>query len=903
MISSPLVAPRLIGRDDECAFLMRRLDDVLHRGAASLTLVEGDPGMGKTRLLAELRRRANELHALTLSANSLEHVREPYAPFALAVARALEGAPPAVAAELRGVAAALDADVPLPKAKRLRAVAAGLRAVMRERAVALFFEDVHWADRASVDLLGFFAVELAATPLFVVVTQRPSEMPAALAGALRVGAHTVRLGPLADRDVATLLRETLRGHGSLGADRLRRITALAGGNPLFALELTRNAVAGAADDVAPAIAYPIVQRWESLDRPAREILAAAAAAGEIEPAFVAQVVERGGDDVEKALERARRFHLVELERGSGRWRFEHALTRTAIEAEIAPRRRPAIHRRIGELLEARADGVEPARLAYHWAFADDAERTARYNEAAGDRAVALHDYGTAQRFFTTALRSAPADAAAFARLNEKLAAALLIEAASGRAAEPIEAALRAYESLGDRLGVARMEMHRSRRAWFDGDPGGALAAAERALAAAEPFGPSAQLFDVRVRLAQLHQIAGRSAETRRALDAAGALRDAAAPDAMIRFLNARAMFRADAWEIDGFIADYREAIALAERLGHVELLVSTQNNLALNALLTGQPATAIPALESSIATSYELGMRWHVSNDLLSLARVRYVFGDVAGARQALIDALASEYEVRRLDVWAAGYGLPIALAAQDDELLARCAAPEVLDEVLAGGSVSEIALVACAFADLAHARGDAALAAEIVGRALRALPDDARPLYLCASVARFGREEDLERARTLLAAPARDRSRAAERALFDAHVAARRRRRAESAQRALEAADEYGALSWVFSQAQALELAGREADALRLYRGAQSTRDVARLEASARSSDPLAPLTPREREIARLVLAGRSNREAGTELGLSERTVGNHVQSIFNRLGIGSRRELAEHVAAARPE
>jgi DNA-binding CsgD family transcriptional regulator len=900
MISSPLVAPRLVGRDDECAFLMRRLDDVLHRGAASLTLVEGDAGMGKTRLIAELRRRAHELHALTISAFSLEHVREPYAPFALAVARAIDGAPPALAAEMRAIAAALDPDVALHKVKRLRAVAAALRAIARERAVAIFFEDVHWADRASLDLLAFFAVELAAVPLFVVVTQRPGEMSAALAGALRVGAHTVRLGPLADRDVATLLRETLRRHGSIGADRLRRIVELAGGNPLFALELMRNAVAGAADDVAPAIAYPIVQRWESLDRAAREILVAAAAAGEIEPAFVAQVIERGSEDVEDALERARRYQLVELERGSGRWRFQHALTRAAIEAEIAPRRRPAIHRRIGELLEARAESVEPARLAYHWAFADDGERAARYNEAAGNRAAALHDYSTAQRFFAAALKTAPADDATAARLNEKLASAALIEAASSRAAEPIEAALRAYEALGDDLGVARMEMHRSRRAWFDEDPAASLAAAERALAAAEPFGPSAQLFDVRVRLAQIHQISGRPAETRRELDAAGALLEHASPDARIRFLNARAMFRADAWEIDGFVGDYREAIEIAEKLGHVELLVSTQNNLALNALLTGRRDEAIAALEAGIATSYEFGMRWHVSNDLLSLARVRAVFGDLAGARQALVDALASAYEVRRLDVWSAGYGIPIALALNDEELLARCAHPGVLDEAVRSGGVSEIALVAVAFAELAHARGDGAEAANVLSRALAALRDDARPLYLCAAVAQLGRDDDLPRARSLLEAPARDRSRAAERALFDAYAALRRRRRAEAAQHALAAAEAYGELHWILQQARALELAGREADALRIYRGSGSVRDVAWLESTGRAADPLAVLTPREREIAALVIAGRSNREAGAELGLSERTVGNHVQSIFNRLGIGSRRELAEHVRRA---
>ncbi|HYW53589.1 MAG TPA: AAA family ATPase, partial [Dongiaceae bacterium] len=887
-------------------FLMRRLDAVLQQGAASLTIVEGEAGMGKTRLLAELRRRAHELHALTLDAHALEHVREPYAPFMLAVARALETAPPAIAADLEAVAVALDPDVPQQKAKRLRAVATALRRIMRERPVAIFVEDVHWADRASLALLAFFAVELAATPLFVVATQRPHETPPELGDTLRTGAHTVRLGPLADRDVGTLLREALRGQGSIGADRLRGIARLAGGNPLFALELLRNALAGAPDDVAPAIAYPTVRRWESLDRAAREVLATAAALGEIDRALVPLLVERGEDEVEDALERARRLHLVERDR-AGRWRFEHALTRAAIEARIPERRRPAIHRRIGELLEAGAAFVEPARLAYHWTSAGDPERAVRYNEAAGDRAVALHDYGTAQRFFEHALRSAPADAASadpatVARLNEKLASAALIEAAPSRAAEPIETALRAYGALGDALGVARMEMHRSRRAWFEGDPAGSLAAAQRALEAAAPFGPSAQLFDVHVRLAQIHGFAGRHAEARRELAAAEATREHGTPDAMIRFHSARAIVRADAWEIEGFLADYADAVAIAERIGHVELLVSTQNNRALHAFMTGQPAVAVPALESSIATSYEFGLRWHVPNALLSLARVRYVFGDVAAARQALLDALASSYEARRLDMWIAGYGIPVALAARDDALLERCAIADVT-ATLAGGDVSEIAHVACAYAELAVARGDAAGAADLLSRALAALGDDARPLFLCALVAQHGRERDLPRARTLLEAHERDRSRAAERALFDAHVAARRRRRAEAAQRALEAAELYGELRWVMQQARALELAGRDADALRIYRAANSARDAARLAESVRAADPLAPLTPREREIAYLVLAGRSNREAGAMLGLSERTVGNHLQSVFNRLGIGSRRELAAYVGAARSE
>jgi DNA-binding CsgD family transcriptional regulator len=901
MISSPLVAPRLVGREDECAFLMRRLDEVVRGGTACLALIEGDAGMGKSRLLAELRRRAGDLQAVPLCVHALEHVREPYAPFALAVARAADEAPPAVAASLRAVGAALDPDVAMHKGKRLRAVATALRPVLRERPVALLFEDLHWADRASLDMLAFFAVEFAAAPLFVAGTLRPVESPSPQIELLRAGAHTVRLRPLADRDVATIVREAVRGRGGLGAERLRRITGLAGGNPLFALELLRNALAGADDAVAPAIAYPIVRRWESLDAEGRDVLSMAAALGEIDAACLCELLERDAEAVEDALDRAARLHLVEVEQPSGRRRFPHALARAAIEARIPARRRPAIQRRIGEMLELRAEGVEPARLAYHWTFAGDPARTLRYNEAAGDRAVALHDYGTALRFFETAARCAvPDDFATIARLNEKLAAAAMIEALPSRAAAPIDAAVDAFTALGDAAGVARMLLHRSRRMWYDGEPAGALAEAQHALAVAAPLGPSPQLFHVHVRLAQIHYLVGRLPEMRCALDAAEALREHGTPETIIPFYNARGMLRADDWDVEGSFADYATAIEIAQHIGHVELQVSTQNNLALNAFMCGRPDVAIPALEASVARAYEFAMGWHVSNHLLSMARVRHVFGDVPGARHALDDALASAHEARRLDAWIVGYGVPIALAVGDDLLLERCTIDGVLEAALASDDTWAISQVTCAYADAAVARGDLAAAAEVLSRGLAAMRDDARPLFFCAHVAQYGRDEDLPRARSLLEAHPRDRSRAAERALFDAYAAARKRRRTDAAHHALAAAEAYDALHWPLQRARALELAGRGADAVRIYRAAGALRDVARLEDANAACDPLAPLTPREREIAHLVLEGRSNRDVGTALALSERTVGNHLQSIFNRLGIGSRRELAAYVAAA---
>jgi DNA-binding NarL/FixJ family response regulator len=285
---------------------------------------------------------------------------------------------------------------------------------------------------------------------------------------------------------------------------------------------------------------------------------------------------------------------------------------------------------------------------------------------------------------------------------------------------------------------------------------------------------------------------------------------------------------------------------------------------------------------------------------LLSLARVRFGFGDVGGARAALEDALSSGYEARRLDVWIAAVGIPIALAAGDRALLSRCTIDGVVEQALATGDALCIAATICAQAELLLDRGRTSDIPPLLGRALDALRADTRPLFICPYVARFGDESDFARARALLSASERDRCRSAERALFDAYVAARKRRRSEALERALEAAAAFAELHWVFEQARSLEVAGRCADALRIYRQAGSVNDLARLEAAGRSTDPLGSLTPREREVAELVLEGFSNREAALQLGLSDRTVGNHLQSVFNRLGVGSRRELARYVAGA---
>ena len=115
-------------------------------------------------------------------------------------------------------------------------------------------------------------------------------------------------------------------------------------------------------------------------------------------------------------------------------------------------------------------------------------------------------------------------------------------------------------------------------------------------------------------------------------------------------------------------------------------------------------------------------------------------------------------------------------------------------------------------------------------------------------------------------------------------------------------AASRYRALGWPLLEAQALEAGGRTAEAADLYRSCGSTIDVRRLEM--RAAPPAKRgaagprLSPREREVATLVAKGSSNRKIADTLSVGEKTVEKYVTTIYAKLGVSTRAQLAAHVA-----
>ena len=420
-------AARLVDRDAELE-AVRAAAGALRTGHGGLIVIEGEAGMGKTRLIAESRALVqNTLGVRWLAAACgagveaapHEPVRELLRPWLGPAAGDVEAAAgPALerllgaerAAALRdglalalglspgGGAAGQSADARhYAMAESVGAVVAALAA---ERPTVVAVDDLHWADTALVRLLERLAGLAAELPLLVLTAQRPDlDAPSArlaeLAAEKTGGGRLLRLPPLG-ADGARLLLEELVGSSVLPHDLERRVLDTADGNPYFLGELLRSLVdAGALVrtgtgwrldqrvpvEVPHTVERVLLARLDRLDPPAAELLLAASVLGRRFDVAVLEAVA-GSGDARVRLKELERLGLVESTSPPGACRFTHALIRDVAYDSMLRRRRRALHRKAAEALTA-APGDWPERdalLAVHWEQAGDLVK-------AGDHAV------------------------------------------------------------------------------------------------------------------------------------------------------------------------------------------------------------------------------------------------------------------------------------------------------------------------------------------------------------------------------------------------------------------------------------------------------------------------------------------------------------------------------------
>jgi DNA-binding NarL/FixJ family response regulator len=243
--------------------------------------------------------------------------------------------------------------------------------------------------------------------------------------------------------------------------------------------------------------------------------------------------------------------------------------------------------------------------------------------------------------------------------------------------------------------------------------------------------------------------------------------------------------------------------------------------------------------------------------------------------------------------------GIPLALRMGDPLLLRRCARPRLLENAFASDTPNVYGPVAAAVAAQLRAQNRVDEAATLVTHAIRRLTDASNNVELTIEAARCNAAEVLDRALELLDA-LKGKSRSAFGAwhLIKAYSSAGQERR----DHALRAAEFFRSIPWRVFEAEALELAGMKAEALEIYRACGAAADVRRLEAT-ESARTGAGLSKREYEVAALVARGLSNKAIANDLSLSERTVENHIASIFGKLSLRSRAEIAAYIARAGTE
>ena len=397
----------LIGRNEELEKLRAAIEST-EIGQGSIVEIVGDAGLGKSRLVLEARLGTEHLQVVSAQCEQYES-STPYFPFRFPIRKAIKAEDPCDEAELITklhaaisseapallpwaplIGIALDLDIPPTqeveqldekfRSTRLRASVIELLTALFPSPTLFIFEDAHWMDEPSRELLADLAKGLEQKPWAIFVTTRPGNAEIAPI----THAVQLRLEPLSTEQSIALARAA--SSDSLLPQQAEVLARRGGGHPLFLQALV--AASRATTDLSElpeTIESAISARIDELKPTDRTLLRHMAVWGrEIDLNALPRVIDEVSlDDLGAALERLSDFVQVESTKAT----FRQALIRDAAYEGLPYRRRRAVHERIGRLIEERGDPKKEAELlSLHFDKAERYEESWRYSRIAAERA-------------------------------------------------------------------------------------------------------------------------------------------------------------------------------------------------------------------------------------------------------------------------------------------------------------------------------------------------------------------------------------------------------------------------------------------------------------------------------------------------------------------------------------
>jgi DNA-binding CsgD family transcriptional regulator len=972
-----------VGRAVELGQLDTVLDRV-ERGQPQVVLVAGDAGVGKTRLLLVLADRARRrgMRVLTGACVELGDIGLAYLPVVDALRQLADD--PEEAELLAGAAATAPGlgrllprinpaepvggltSVGLDQLQVLDAVRAVLVGRSERSPVVLVLEDLHWADRATLDVVAFLARTLHSGRVTLAVSYRSDELHRRhplrplLAELVRLATvERLELDPFTRAELAEHL-EAIAG-ARLPPEQVEGIYARSEGNPFFAEQLLAARAGQARVELPGTLAEVLLARVQGLAEPAQRVLGAAAVAGRrVSHRLLAQVAGLPEADLEQGLREAVDAGVLVIDAATGSYAFRHALLQEAVYSDLLPGEQMRLHAAYARLLAADPGGAA-AELAHHCLASHDLPGALAASVRAAEAAEAVLAPAEALRHLSNALRlwervPDPAATAGIDRVDLTLRAASAAGATgefqravslaqdATRIAAAIEDPVRAAQAY-ERLGVYLFHAGRVEEA---------LEARMRAVELVPAQPPTRLRARVTAAIAQALVNARRRDDARRWCDEALAAARAAGS----------AADEADVLSTLGMIEQYhdpvrarslfRAARAQAAGAGDLEIELRALYDDAQVGKQLGDLVSAGAGFDDGAELAERSGLGWsrfgiHLRRGQLA---VRYLTGDWDGCERLLTAAPELVTTLAAAQVVAQGLGVLVARA--------RPAALVRLRQLagLAGADPTLDRDVAVWEAELAGWQGDLERARSAIQRGLAAA-DEVEHFDQAlegAWVAMNGLSVEADRAEQARAAgdtAAVADAAAAGRALLErVHADAERapaaglahdvhvrgwHAKAEAEWTRLEGRSEparwqaavdafsygnvYAVARCQWRLAEALAAAGDREQATTAARTAYASATrlaavplQAALEALARrgrldlgaglpAQRTLAGLTPRELEVLRLLVEGRSNRQIAEELFISGKTASVHVTNLLSKLGVHSRLEAAAMARRLGPE